>query len=558
MNPSHEKGPSGKINDEIVKNALAEMKDAVASMKKPKLKIKEDELLYQVIKEVHQKGVVGEEETIMVLICKIMLRLVKNAKSTSSNLVVSDSSGAGKDYITKKICEVLLPKRYSHHFTDISEKALDYWKPLKPMAEWDVDDKKNKIPTYDSLDGHVIHFEDPSPEALAGSTFKTMASGGNESIKVANHKSQHIKIDGKPVILVTSLNTVVDLEGIRRWDAVRVDTSNRQTKAIVNQALLDRTDIKNKSEKTELMKYLQTLESKNVILPECFSILGQHLPNTLLSRTVVYTIMDFISASAVLHQKFRNHRRFKIREDKEEVDHDTIIANGFDYDFGIFIFNKIHESSGVALNKDEEQLVNVLDTAGYPLKLSEIAPLITHTKQWLYNNLDNFKRKGIIEEVLEYDESCNKEVQKLKTTEKVKVKKIPSANMVLKGFKGVLKNEYKVSFNGFNGFKKTIHKINNDREKLGLKKVSYVDSLENLENQEKLPVEGVLKPVENPLKTPPLDEKVKNAIDFIKKIPEDNYEGVVDILGETGTEKLINDGTFIETSLGRTLQLGKV
>lgn len=88
--------------------------------------LKKPDLLLRIIKEV-QKNVVGEEESIMVIINKIALRLVTNAHATSSNILVSDKSGGGKDNLVKSVCRVML-KEDRNYFqrTSLSEKVLNY------------------------------------------------------------------------------------------------------------------------------------------------------------------------------------------------------------------------------------------------------------------------------------------------------------------------------------------------------------------------------------------------------------------------------------------------
>jgi hypothetical protein len=55
--------------------------------------LKDKNLLIKIIEDAENEGIVGEENTILCLVNKICLRLVKNAIPTSSNVIVSDSSG---------------------------------------------------------------------------------------------------------------------------------------------------------------------------------------------------------------------------------------------------------------------------------------------------------------------------------------------------------------------------------------------------------------------------------------------------------------------------------
>lgn len=90
-------------------------------------KLEDKNLLYNILKEIRNEGVIGEENTLLVLIIKISLRLVKNAKPTSSNLWESDKSGAGKDKLAQAVLNVLVATDDYEHRTEITPKALNYW-----------------------------------------------------------------------------------------------------------------------------------------------------------------------------------------------------------------------------------------------------------------------------------------------------------------------------------------------------------------------------------------------------------------------------------------------
>ncbi len=108
--------------------ALNEEQTMIGELKKP-------DLLYNLVLEIQKQGVKGEEDNILVLIMKIMLRLVCDATAESSNMVVSDKSGSGKDWITKKVCTYLIPEEKYHHITDVTEKQTSEIEKLKKELE---------------------------------------------------------------------------------------------------------------------------------------------------------------------------------------------------------------------------------------------------------------------------------------------------------------------------------------------------------------------------------------------------------------------------------------
>jgi hypothetical protein len=367
-------------------------------------KLKDPLLLVNIVKEIQKEGIVGEEDTILALIMKIMLRYVKDVDATSSNLVVSDKSGGGKDYIVETICSVLLPKKDYYHRTGLTEKVFRYWHSNKKDFTWN---------------GKVIHLEDPESDLIKSQVFRTMASGGSENTVVDNQKAVDLKVNGKPVILVTSYNTNIDMEGIRRWDTIRMDTGKILTEKVIANRMLKKAGLYIKEEDKELREALHSiLCERNVIVPFVGDII-KVFPNFLAMRTISGKFMDYIKASAVLHQYQR------------ETDvNGNIIASLDDYEYARFVFMKLSTAFGVPLNSVEENFMNILIDAGEPLSVKEIAERFDHSIMWIYRNVkdeDKFKETGLIHEITTWDEKSNKEVTKYYTkVEAIKITLTPA------------------------------------------------------------------------------------------------------------------------------------
>jgi hypothetical protein len=463
-------------------------------------KLKDKELLLKLVEEIQKEGVIGEEETIFVLINKIMLRLA-NSDPTSSNIIISDETGGGKDYIVTKTCNVLLPKNKYHHRTDISDKTFDYWKPI---IKWEKNEEGKRYPVYDTWNEHVLHLEDPREEALNCQSFKVMSSGGTEVTKVIEHKAKDIKIEGKPVIIVTSLKTLIENEGVRRWDTLRIDTTTEQTRAINKFKLLKASGkIEYNPDKT-LREALQTnLYKKNVIIPFAIKIFGL-LPDSIITRTQTDKLLDYIKASAILYQ----HQR-------EKIDDSTILADGFDLAYAWFVFIVLNGSQGIPTNRDEEELVKVLIDSHRPVSINELSTLYPrHSKQWIYINREKLVNKGLIKTSFEFDVQSNKEIEMLSVGN--------NSMLVLTGFNEVLKYFDKISFNGFNGFKEICMHINDIRKKEALKPTFSQVFVENHENHENLSVEAIIKPQENQIK--PLSNKIQDLKEYCEKIKSDGHK----------------------------------
>jgi hypothetical protein len=374
-------------------------------------KMKEPCLIKRIVDEVQKEGVIGEEDTIMAVTLKIMLRLVKNATPTSSNVVISDESGGGKDWITKCICNVLLkPKDYFHR-SRLTEKVFTYWHAKEKNFTWD---------------GKVIHLEDPDPEFLNSQAFKVRASGETEETIIKKQKAVDVKVVGKPVIIVTSLTASMNIESVRRWDSCRVDTSDELTKQIMRRNALVESGLL-KIEKDEgLREALQNLQPKKVVIPYAVAI-AEALPCLLGMRTQHHKFLDYIKASAVLHQ----HQRKKT-EDGE------IIANIFDYEYARFCFYKFGNMKGVPLNIAEEHLLDVLLQNGHPMDIQSILPQIDRGSTWLYDKIDRLKELKCIKEVYIYNDQAQKDIKHLVANERMAWKTIIGGNEIIKEYKKMI------------------------------------------------------------------------------------------------------------------------
>lgn len=369
---------------ETINKILEEDRKALDILKSP-------DLLSHIFREV-RKNVVSNTDTILALINKISIRLVMNAHPTSSNVLVTDLSGAGKDHIVKSLCDILVPNRYYHHLTDASEKILNYWK----ISEKDGG----------TFDGMVLHFEDLSEDRIKCQAFKVRASGENEIRVVDKAEMKHITIVGKPVLILTSLKANIDIEGIRRWDKVNVDTSDEVTKQV--KYLYAQKMMRNpKYEEDSLIRlaFKKHLYRVSVKIPYADKILND-LPNTLTMRTQTQKLFDYIKASAALFQ----HQRIKDEDG-------FIIANEFDYAYGKFCFDYLEDVLGLATNKLEELIINAIAESGeYGMKVSDILNKVPISKTSLYGRngeegyLGNMKEKGILSEYSIYDDDTRRDI----------------------------------------------------------------------------------------------------------------------------------------------------
>jgi len=330
--------------------------------------------LYSVVSAIHKKGVVGEDMAILSMLLKISLRLVKNSDSLSSNLLLSDLSGSGKDFLVRNICNFVVPVGCFKSFSRVSDKALNYY---------DIDWNKK-----------VLHLEDVDNNFLNCSVVKTMASTGS-SLLVAdapNKTAVEIVITGKPVLIATSYNATVDEEGIRRWDYLRLDTTIKQSKAIVR-ALHKPVVVK------KLQKVLHLLKSFDVVIPFEKQVVAV-LPYNVNMRSEKVKFLDYIKASAVLCQNYR-------KCDKSG----SLIAEWFDYDFARFVFYCFNSSGFSSLNRQQNELFELIkSTVADSVSIRYLIANSSMSNKTVYKYVDMLKLFGLVGVEYKFDDSANKEI----------------------------------------------------------------------------------------------------------------------------------------------------
>jgi hypothetical protein len=501
-----------EISDETTMNDNNSLENAIEQEKIEQEILRDNNLLVRIVDEVHKEGLVNEEKSILVLLIKIFLRLVLNASATSSNVLVSDKTGSGKDVIVFCVCITVLPEDHYHHRTDISDKAFDYWQPI---IRWEVDDEGKNIPIKDSWNGHVIHLEDPKDDALTGQSFRVMASGGTKVTKVINLVPVTITIDGKPVIIVTSLHATIDEEGQRRWDSLRIDTSDKLTVAVKKKILQRATGKKNQDKDDSVLHAIKHLLSPyNVVIPFAEE-LNQYLPNTLIMRTQTKKLLDYIKASAILYQWQR-----------EKDEQGQLIATWFDYDYARFVFTILKDVEGVTLNSVEEEFIMFLREQNEPISIkSAVEKFKKRSNAWVYDHLDSFVSKGLIEISFEQD-SSNRDIKKIRATKGFENFDLPSSLWFSNQFQQGVEKDQQKDFQVFQSFSQIVKILDENREKVGLPPVfqdwydKSVETQETLEGNTGL-TEGNNINNDNKKGKEPV-EKLHEKILKLKKTIEDN------------------------------------
>jgi len=343
--------------------------------------LKDPNLLINIIREVQKRGTVGNEKGILVLANKINMRRVKNVKPEGGNILVTDKTGGGKDKVTKDVIDVMVNPNELIHRTDLSDKVLNYWCSNKP------DDY--------TFDGKIFYLEDPQENCLKGQAFRTLTSGHNEASTVQNQKILDLVISGKPIFIVTSYSTTINREGDRRWDGVRVDTTDETTRNVTNDVWdkFGGKKIETTPDKTLITALQHGLECYDVVFPYS-SLTKSYTRKNLKERTKVKNFIDTLKSITVLHQ----HQR-----DKDE--HDRLISTLFDYEVARIIYETLNQGEGITLNVKEKEMVDSLRKG--PKTTSELANNTSMSRDWFYKHQNNLVERGIVNVIYIKDPNRN-------------------------------------------------------------------------------------------------------------------------------------------------------
>lgn len=360
-------------------------------------------LLINTVKEI-QKEVAGEEDTIIAEIIIATTRLVKGAIAESRNILLSDTTGIGKDYTTKKILEVIIPEEDHLHVTKMSKEAFTYWHAGEKDWTWD---------------GKVIHFEDITQSLLNCPTFKVMASGGSFAVVVKDQKTLQIPINGKPCMILTSHHANLEEEGLRRFPIGALNDTLDQTKRIKDK--ISRIYTGRESNKIDyiLRSATQSLKHYSVVIP--YAELIQHFfPEDILMRTHFHRFLNYICSSAVFHQ-----------EQRGKTEDGKVIAILDDYMIARLVL--IYTTSNpkmIPMSKEYRDVLQILQENVSPMSVSEIHVKSDKGKDWLYRNLPHIVETKLIVKGRQFDGNANKPVDTYQYSPNLNPNAIPTWNEI--------------------------------------------------------------------------------------------------------------------------------
>jgi len=338
-------------------------------------------LLDNLIKETNKK-VVKEVDTRKAIIAFKCGELVENARPTSYNLLMSEETGIGKDWVVKKTLE-LFPEERRSHKAKISPQLLAYWHNGITEPDWTWNLKS-------------LYLEEISYDTLNSDTMTAFLSSRNcEGVVLINQKPVELKINGKPTIFITTASKNPKKDQLRRLPTCQLDDSVNQTKEISMRQCTAAETGETLDYDFEITNALRNLKRVKVKIPFARKF-GEALIKKVkvhrILRTNMSRYLDIIKTMTALHQYQR------------ESEGEYLLATYEDYELALPVFNKItHSQTTIPLTREKKKLIAVIeklekdDENNVWHTVSEIEAKVTFlNKQTIYNRLRELAEEGFL------------------------------------------------------------------------------------------------------------------------------------------------------------------
>ena len=347
--------------------------------------VQDPHFLVMTVKEVQEtEGIAGEEDTIIALILIANTRLINNASAESKNLLLSDTTGTGKDRVTKATLKVLLPDDMHFHFSKMTPEAFTYFHANEPDWTWD---------------GKVFYLEDIPDRVLRSDVFKVMASGGSKATVLIKQKPVDFEIKGKPVMIITSYSTNPNDEILRRFPIIGLDETKGQTLEIMKRQAENAKVGDIIEYNKEITGALKLLNRVNVKIPFA-NKLPLFFPTNRFMRTSFLRFLDLIKASAALHQYQRK---------KEDG---YIIATKEDYKVARRVLLKtVSNPEMVPLTRKQKDILNYFKKNEGWYSVGDISNKFPFSERTLYTQLDKLFRFCLLKKNTAKRENSSKDVK---------------------------------------------------------------------------------------------------------------------------------------------------
>ena len=288
-----------------IQKVTPEPKKPITETQQPIDILKQNNLLQEINKLIEQSGIIGEENS------RLLLFIIASSYKTKQPLhaIVQGSSGSGKTHLISKIADII-PQEDVLRFTRITESSLYNW------GEYDL---VNKLLVIEDLDGLKEEAMFAMRELISN---QRLSSSVSIKDKKGNIKS--VKKEVKGVFSSLSATTKGELyeDNMSRSFLLAVDESQDQTDRIINyQNKRIAGEINEQSQekaKEQLQKILRALKVEEVQNPYATQI---QLPeNVHKKRRLNEMFQSIIKQITIINQYQRRTTNGKIITQIEDVE----------------------------------------------------------------------------------------------------------------------------------------------------------------------------------------------------------------------------------------------
>lgn len=399
------------------------------------IKFLEDKnLLKNIIKTIQSVGVVGEEIPIKIIVITIGGKLVKNKKSTSTNVHIECDTSAGKDQVVSCVVMICFVDDWIK-YNSPTPTAVSYGQRVEPkligmdrtigkpiVRECTVD----KEITEDS----ILYIKDASEKFINGDDSKLLLEEESVNLPKTVKGTQVLLKWKKPVNVITTAETYTENQILRRLPSVTLNVTEEQTKSINKQQLQDDCDLTKQNNGTgqKLIYCAKEAVSKKYLkkvyvdLKEVKDRIEERKPNStdVFMRTFFPRLLDYIKFSTALHQ----YQRKKVGE---KNGHPILLATEEDVDIGFEVFEYIYKTEFMdisRLNHRQEAIYKkLLENPGKEYTVSEINLWKESGGRSIQQTYDDIKR--IIQDVKDSGIAIDESQHPKRIYYKQRVKPIP-------------------------------------------------------------------------------------------------------------------------------------
>ncbi|MEO8516284.1 MAG: CHC2 zinc finger domain-containing protein [Flavobacterium sp.] len=303
---------SFSIEEKITVEPKQEIQKVTPEPKKPTTNnqqpidiLKQNNLLQEINKLIEQSGIIGEENS------RLLLFIIASSYKTKQPLhaIVQGSSGSGKTHLISKIADIV-PQEDVLRFTRITESSLYNW------GEYDL---VNKLLVIEDLDGLKEEAMFAMRELISN---QRLSSSVSIKDKKGNIKS--VKKEVKGIFSSLSATTKGELyeDNMSRSFLLAVDESQDQTDRIINyqnkRIAGEINEIQQEKAKEQLQKILRALKVEEVQNPYATQI---QLPeNVHKKRRLNEMFQSIIKQITIINQYQRRTTNGKIITQIEDVE----------------------------------------------------------------------------------------------------------------------------------------------------------------------------------------------------------------------------------------------